>query len=79
MIDEEERKKEDSIAKNKLGGKKMAGKKWARKRMVENKFGGNAFWESGVGRPDLILKDLYTIFNEPQVDVNQLQFYTAIP
>lgn len=59
--------------------KAFKNKKLYNNNKQENKFGGNAFWESGVGRPDLILKDLYTIFNEPQVDVNQLQFYIAIP
>ncbi|SIQ36095.1 iron complex transport system substrate-binding protein [Alkalispirochaeta americana] len=42
--------------------------------------GANDFWETGVGRPDLLLEDLVTIFH-PQADLvpgHQLRFYRSI-
>jgi iron complex transport system substrate-binding protein len=44
----------------------------------ENSTGGNAFWEKGVGRPDLILLDLYTIFKSPTSNTGSYNYYTKI-
>ncbi|MDI1232868.1 MAG: ABC transporter substrate-binding protein [bacterium] len=44
----------------------------------ENQYGGNAFWEYGVGRPDLILQDLYTIFKHPTAVNSGLNFYMKL-
>jgi len=44
----------------------------------ENSAGGNAFWEKGVGRPDLILLDLYTIFKSPTSNTGLYNYYTKI-
>ena len=41
-------------------------------RMIQN--GGNDFWESGVVHPDLILKDLISIFH-PEIAGNQSLYY----
>jgi iron complex transport system substrate-binding protein len=40
--------------------------------------GGNDYWESGVLRPDLVLKDLAAIFRDPQVNNNALFFYERL-
>ncbi len=44
----------------------------------ENKFGGNDFWEMGVVRPDLVLKDLISIFKNPNISEEKLYFYTRV-
>jgi iron complex transport system substrate-binding protein len=44
----------------------------------ENSAGGNAFWEKGVGRPDLILQDLFTIFKSPTSNTDHYNYYTKI-
>lgn len=44
----------------------------------ENPKGGNAFWEIGVGRPDLILNDLYQIFKDPRLNTDSLTYYSKI-
>lgn len=44
----------------------------------ENSSGGNDFWEKGVCRPDLILNDLFIIFNTPNIETNKLYYYTRI-
>ena len=44
----------------------------------ENSAGGNAFWEIGVGRPDLILQDLYSIFKSPTSNSGRYNYYTKI-
>jgi iron complex transport system substrate-binding protein len=44
----------------------------------ENKYGGNDFWEIGVVRPDLVLKDLISIFNNPNISDEKLYFYTHV-
>lgn len=44
----------------------------------ENKFGGNDFWEIGVVRPDLVLKDLISIFKNPNISEEKLYFYTRV-
>lgn len=44
----------------------------------ENKFGGNDFWEKGVVRPDLVLKDLQLIFSDPKISSDKLYFYTHL-
>ena len=44
----------------------------------ENSAGGNAFWEIGVGRPDLILHDLYSIFKSPTSIAGKYNYYTKI-
>jgi iron complex transport system substrate-binding protein len=40
--------------------------------------GGNDFFESGVVLPHLILKDLFTIFQNPNADESQLYYYQKI-
>ncbi len=44
----------------------------------ENKFGGNDFWEMGVVRPDLVLKDLILIFENSNISDEKLYFYTRV-
>jgi len=44
----------------------------------ENKFGGNDFWEMGVVRPDLVLKDLISIFKNSNISDEKLYFYTRV-
>lgn len=44
----------------------------------ENKYGGNDFWEKGVVRPDLVLKDLQLIFADPKISSDKLYFYTHL-
>ena len=44
----------------------------------ENAFGGNDFWEMGVVRPDLVLKDLIQIFNSSNISEDKLYFYTHV-
>lgn len=44
----------------------------------ENKLGGNDFWEKGVVRPDLVLKDLQLIFSDPKISSDKLYFYTHL-
>lgn len=44
----------------------------------ENKYGGNDFWEKGVVRPDLVLKDLQLIFANPKISSDKLYFYTHL-
>ncbi|MDP2176544.1 MAG: ABC transporter substrate-binding protein [Bacteroidota bacterium] len=44
----------------------------------ENKFGGNDFWEKGVVRPDIILKDLQSIFSGDSNKNDSLHFYTKL-
>lgn len=44
----------------------------------ENKFGGNDFWEIGVVRPDFVLKDLISIFENPNISDEKLYFYTRV-
>jgi len=44
----------------------------------ENKYGGNDFWEIGVVRPDIVLKDLISIFNNPNISEEKLYFYTRV-
>jgi len=36
---------------------------------------GNDFWESGVTRPDLVLKDLFEIFHPEKCTLDELYFY----
>lgn len=43
----------------------------------ENNTGGNAFWEIGAARPDWILEDLKTIFNQPFTN-KKLHFYQKV-
>jgi len=40
--------------------------------------GGNDYWEKGVVRPDLILKDLVTIFHPDKVTDGKLYFYRQL-
>lgn len=42
----------------------------------ENASGGNDFWETGVVRPDLVLKDLSIIFANDKNNYGNLYFYT---
>lgn len=42
-----------------------------------NKFGANDYWESAVVRPDLILKDLVSIFHDKEPD--SLMYYSILP
>lgn len=44
----------------------------------ENQFGGNDFWEKGVVRPDIILKDLQVIFSGDENAYNNMYFYTKL-
>jgi iron complex transport system substrate-binding protein len=44
----------------------------------ENQFGGNDFWEKGVVRPDIILKDLQTIIQANKTQYDSLYFYTKL-
>ena len=44
----------------------------------ENSAVGNAFWEIGVGRPDLILQDLYSIFKSPTSNAGVYNYYTKL-
>jgi iron complex transport system substrate-binding protein len=44
----------------------------------ENRFGGNDFWEIGVVRPDLVLKDLMSIFENSNISDEKLYFYTRV-
>jgi len=46
------------------------------KRMGKN--GGNDFWESGIIKPDKILKDLYLIFFTEDINADSLYFYKKI-
>lgn len=43
-----------------------------------NKFGGNDFYESGILHPDIILKDLNTIFSLEEIDPSDLYYYKEI-
>ncbi len=43
-----------------------------------NKYGGNDFWESGVVRPDKILKDLFLIFHNQNPNTDSLVYYVPI-
>lgn len=40
--------------------------------------GGSDFWESGVIRPDLVLRDLCTVFNPQAVDTAELYYYKRL-
>ena len=40
--------------------------------------GGNDYWETGVLRPDLVLKDLAAIFRDPQVNNSELYYYERL-
>lgn len=44
----------------------------------ENRYGGNDFWERGVGRPDLILSDLFHIFNGTAGKGEALNYYERL-
>ena len=46
------------------------------KRMSEN--GGNDYWESGMTRPDLILKDVIKIFHPKLIPNHQLYYYKKL-
>ena len=46
------------------------------KRMSEN--GGNDYWESGMTRPDLILKDVIKIFHPELLSNHQLYYYKKL-
>ena len=46
------------------------------KRMSEN--GGNDYWESGMARPDLILKDVIKIFHPGLLPNHQLYYYKKL-
>ena len=46
------------------------------KRMSEN--GGNDYWESGMARPDLILKDVIKIFHPELLPNHQLYYYKKL-
>ncbi|MEM6629311.1 MAG: ABC transporter substrate-binding protein [Bacteroidota bacterium] len=46
------------------------------KRMSEN--GGNDYWESGMTRPDLILKDVIKIFHPELLPNHQLHYYKKL-
>ncbi|MEM9830288.1 MAG: ABC transporter substrate-binding protein [Bacteroidota bacterium] len=46
------------------------------KRMSEN--GGNDYWESGMSRPDLILKDVIKIFHPELLPNHQLYYYQKL-
>lgn len=46
------------------------------KRMSEN--GGNDYWESGMTRPDLILKDVIKIFHPELLPNHQLYYYKKL-
>ncbi len=46
------------------------------KRMSEN--GGNDYWESGMTRPDLILKDVIKIFHPDLLPNHQLYYYKQL-
>ncbi len=47
------------------------------KRMSEN--GGNDYWESGMARPDLILKDVIRIFHPQLLPNHELYYYQKLP
>ena len=40
--------------------------------------GGSDFWESGVIRPDLVLRDLCTVFNPQAADTAELYYYKRL-
>ena len=40
--------------------------------------GGSDFWESGVIRPDLVLRDLCTVFNPQAADTAELYYYRCV-
>ncbi len=42
-----------------------------------NKYGGDDYWESGVVNPDIVLRDLITIFNSDNVD-ESLVYYRKV-
>ncbi len=44
----------------------------------ENQYGGNDYWERGVGRPDLILSDLYAIINDTLPAEENLHYYEKL-
>ncbi|MES2618528.1 MAG: ABC transporter substrate-binding protein [Bacteroidota bacterium] len=44
----------------------------------ENANGGNDFWEIGVGRPDIILEDLYNIFSGDSSRYQALHYYKQL-
>ncbi len=44
----------------------------------ENPQGGNDFWEKGVGRPDIILSDLFKIFHSPNIADDSLYYYIRL-
>lgn len=46
------------------------------KRMSEN--GGNDYWESGMARPDLILKDVIKIFHPELIPGHELYYYKKL-
>jgi iron complex transport system substrate-binding protein len=41
--------------------------------------GGNAYWELGVARPDLVLQDLVKIFHPTLLPAHELYFYRRLP
>lgn len=43
-----------------------------------NEFGGNDFWESGISRPDLILKDLICIFHPSLLPEHEFVYYKKL-
>ena len=46
------------------------------KRMSKN--GGNDYWESGITRPDLILKDIIKIFHPELLPNHELYYYKRL-
>ena len=40
--------------------------------------GGSDFWESGVIRPDLVLRDLCAVFNPQAADTAELYYYKRL-
>lgn len=40
--------------------------------------GGNDYWESGIYRPDIVLKDLFNIFHSDSLDASQLFYFKPL-
>lgn len=43
-----------------------------------NKFGFNDYWQTGIMRPDLLLKDLITIIHKKKVETHKLNWYREL-
>ncbi len=46
--------------------------------LIQNKYGGNDYWESGIVNPHLLLRDLISIFHPQLLDKHKLIYYKNI-